>query len=268
MVGFPFCKINLGLQILSKRPDNYHNIATCFYPVPWTDVLEVIPSRTLAFAQTGLTIPGLPEDNLCLKAYHLLKKDFKLRPVKIHLHKIIPAGAGMGGGSSDAAQMLRFLNVVFKLDLSDESLGAYTQQLGSDCTFFLQEKPSIGRERGDKLEPVSMNLKGHFLTVITPDVHVSTAEAYAGITPLQPPDDLRAILEKPITSWRSVLKNDFETTVFSKYPALRAIKEKLYELGALYASMSGSGSSVYGIFDMEVKHSEHFKEASGWSGWL
>ncbi|HWA33696.1 MAG TPA: 4-(cytidine 5'-diphospho)-2-C-methyl-D-erythritol kinase [Cyclobacteriaceae bacterium] len=268
MVSFPFCKINLGLQIVSKRSDNYHNIVTCFYPVPWTDVLEVIPSRSLAFTQTGLTIPGTPEDNFCLKAYNFLKEEFKLRPVKIHLHKVLPAGSGLGGGSSDAAHMLTLLNTVFKLGLSVDTLKKTAMRIGSDCSFFLQDSPAIGRERGDVLTPVSLNLKGLYLVVVVPAIHVSTAEAYAGVTPQAPTADLLQILEQPVTNWRSSLKNDFEPSMFKKYPVLQEIKEKLYSIGAVYASMSGSGSSIYGIFDTRVAHEKHFKEVSGWSGWL
>lgn len=268
MVTFPFCKINLGLQIISKRPDNYHNIVTCFYPVPWTDVLEVVPSRSLAFTQTGLAIPGKPEDNFCLKAYNFLKEEFKLRPVKIHLHKVLPAGSGLGGGSSDAAHMLTILNAVFKLGLSEEALKKTAARIGSDCSFFLHDTPAIGRERGDVLEPVSLNLKGHYLVVIAPGVHVSTAEAYAGVTPQGQVTDLLQVLKEPVSSWQSSLKNDFEPSVFKKFPALKGMKEKMYSMGALYASMSGSGSSIYGIFDKEVSYEKHFKEVLGWSGWL
>ncbi len=268
MVSFPFCKINLGLQVVSKRPDNYHNIVTCFYPVPWTDVLEVIPSRALTFTQTGLAIPGLPEDNFCLKAYTLLKEEFKLRPVKIHLHKVLPAGSGLGGGSSDAAHMLLALNSLFKLNLSEEVLKKSAMRIGSDCSFFLRDTPAVGRERGDVLTPISLNLKGLYLVIIAPGIHVSTAEAYAGVTPQEPATDLVRILEEPVTSWKSSLKNDFELSVFRQFPALKEIKEKLYSIGALYASMSGSGSSVYGIFDTEVSYEKHFKAVSGWSGWL
>jgi 4-diphosphocytidyl-2-C-methyl-D-erythritol kinase len=268
MVTFPFCKINLGLQVIAKRPDNYHDIATCFYPVPWTDVLEVVAARSLTFTQTGLTIPGAPDDNLCVKAYNLLKTDHKIRPVKIHLHKIIPTGAGLGGGSSDAAHMLIMLRSVFRLNLDDATLIKYAAQLGSDCTFFMQHKPVIGRDRGDKLTGVNINLKDLFLVLVTPDVQVSTADAYAGVVPQVPTSDIAAILDKPVTSWKPLLKNDFELSVFKRHPVLAEIKEKFYSLGAVYASMSGSGSSVYGIFDREVSREEHFKGASGWSGWL
>ncbi len=268
MVAFPFCKINLGLQILSKRPDGYHDIATCFYPLPWTDILEVISSRSLAFSQTGIVIPGNPEDNLCVKAFNLLKRDFRIRAAKIHLHKIIPAGAGLGGGSSDAAHTLTLINSVFKLGLSDDALKNYALELGSDCPFFVQTKPAIGRGRGDKLEPVALDLKGMYVVLITPGVHVSTAEAYAGVAPQLPPADIATIIQKPINTWKLLLKNDFEPSVFAKHPVLAEIKDKLYRKGALYASMSGSGSSVFGIFEKEMTISEHFKEMQGWSGWL
>lgn len=231
-------------------------------------MLEIVPARSLAFTQTGLAIPGKPEDNFCLKAYNLLKEEFKLRPVKIHLHKVLPAGSGLGGGSSDAAHMLTMLNAVSKLTLAEGVLKKIAARIGSDCSFFLHNTPAIGRERGDVLEPVSLNLKGYYLVVIAPGIHVSTAEAYAGVTPQAPATDLLEVLKAPMNSWQTSLKNDFEPSVFKKFPVLKSLKEKMYSMGALYASMSGSGSSIYGIFDKEVIYENHFKEVLGWSGWL
>lgn len=268
MVSFPPAKINLGLQVLSKRTDGYHNISTCFYPVPCTDALEILRSEKLAFTQTGITIPGNQEDNHCLYAYRLLKKDFHLPEVQIHLHKIIPTGAGLGGGSSDAAHTLRLLNSVFELELSFERLLAYAQKVGSDCAFFLQDKPAFGQGRGEILEPVSLTLKGSFLVLVKPDIHVSTAAAYAGIIPQKHTDELRPLLSRPLTTWRDALKNDFETPLFHKYPVLRALKEKLHSLGAIYASLSGSGATVFGIFEKEINREDHFRDVWSWSGWL
>ena len=266
MVSFPPCKINLGLQILSKQPDGYHSIVTCFYPLPWEDVLEILPSGSLMFTQSGNPVAGKPEHNLCLRAYHLLKEDHKLPPVQIHLHKIIPTGAGLGGGSSDATHTLRLLNAIFTLELSQTDLMSYASQLGSDCAFFMQEEPMLGSGRGEILKPVTVNLKGFYLRLFKPDIHISTAESYANVIPKVPNVKLREVIEKPVRSWKEELKNDFENSVFAKYPILLSIKNELYESGAVYVSMSGSGSSVFGIFEDDKPGSYSMKER--WSGWL
>jgi 4-diphosphocytidyl-2-C-methyl-D-erythritol kinase len=268
MIAFPPSKINLGLHILGKRTDGYHTLETCFYPVPWTDILEVIPSGTLHFTSSGNTIPGNPEDNLCLKAYRILAKDFNLPAVSIHLHKQIPTGAGLGGGSSDGAHSLRLLNEIFELGLSTEKLMAYAASLGSDCAFFIQDKPMFGYGRGEVLQEATVNLTGKFLLLVKPDVHISTAEAYAGVTPRQPATALKNIFEQhPLPSWKSILKNDFEESVFKQHAVLRRIKKMLYNHGAVYASMSGSGSSLFGIFDQPVDINS-FEEWTTWSGRL
>jgi 4-diphosphocytidyl-2-C-methyl-D-erythritol kinase len=252
MVSFPPCKINLGLHIIRKRPDGYHDLETCFYPVPWTDILEIIPADSLAFTSSGLAIPGREDDNLCLKAYRLLQRDFNLKPVKIHLHKIIPMGAGLGGGSADGAHTVRLLNNQFQLNLSAEKMMAYTAQLGSDCSFFIQDKPLLGTGRGEVLQPLALSLKGKYMVIAKPDVHVSTAEAYAGVTPALPALPLHEAITQPLHAWKNVVHNDFETSVFQKYPVIASLKETLYRQGAVYASMSGSGAAVFGIFDKEV----------------
>lgn len=268
MIAFPPCKINLGLHILAKRPDGYHDLETCFYPVPWTDILEIIPSDTLRFESSGNNIPGNPDDNLCLKAYRILAKDFKLSPVSIHLHKVIPSGAGLGGGSSDGAYTLRLLNEIFSLGLSLEKLMAYAATLGSDCAFFIQDHPMIGSGRGEILHEASVSLTGKFLILVKPEVHVSTAEAYAGVVPQQPAEPLENIFERhALPSWKKVLKNDFEGSVFSKHRLLHDLKEMLYDNGAVYASMSGSGSSLFGIFDQPVDTGV-FRKWTTWSGLL
>jgi 4-diphosphocytidyl-2-C-methyl-D-erythritol kinase len=272
MVSFPPCKINLGLNILSKRSDGYHNVETYFYPVPWTDILEIIPAETLAFSSSGNAIPGKAEENLCLKAYSLLKKDFGLSPVHIHLHKIIPTGAGLGGGSSDGAHTLRLLNTIFQLNLSTEKLMHYAAALGSDCAYFIQDKSMLGSGRGEMLSEIAVRLKGKFLMLVKPDVHVSTAEAYAHVKPHQPEFSLRHILEsRPVNEWRAVVKNDFEESVFKKYPEIQSLKEKMYSLGAIYSCMSGSGSTVFGIFNSPVDALDiemHFSVQTKWSGML
>jgi len=270
MVSFPPCKINLGLNILNKRPDGYHNLETCFYPVPWTDILEIIPSDTLTFSSSGNAIPGRAEENLCLKAYSLLWKEFNLPPVKIHLHKIIPTGAGLGGGSYDAAHTLRLLNSIFQLNLSDEKLMNYAATLGSDCAFFVQDKPMIGSGRGEVLSEIDMKLKGKFLMLVKPDIHVSTAEAYAHVKPHPPEFTLHHIFtSRPLNEWRHSLRNDFEESVFVRYPEIQKLKEKMYALGAGYASMSGSGSTVFGIFDSSLTNvDENFPTVTKWCGVL
>jgi 4-diphosphocytidyl-2-C-methyl-D-erythritol kinase len=267
MVTFPPCKINLGLNIIRKRPDGFHDLVTGFYPVPWTDILEIIPSDKIVFTSSGAVIPGAPQENLCLRAYQLLRRDFPMEAVKIHLHKIIPTGAGLGGGSSDAAFTLRMLNQIFTLNLSTSQLSHYASTLGSDCAFFMEDVPKLGTGRGEVLKDLNISLKGKFIVLIKPDVHISTAEAYAGIHPLQPSKDLPQILEHhPLHEWKNLVKNDFEELIFKKYPLLDNIKKKLYTQGALYASMSGSGSAVFGIFENEVNADS--QPGIHWSSWL
>jgi len=267
MVSFPPCKINLGLNIIRKRPDGYHDLETCFYPIPWTDILEVVPADHFQFQSTGNIIPG-EGDNLCVRAYRELEKDYNLRPVSIHLHKIIPTGAGLGGGSSDAAHVLRLLNVVCNLQLNHKQLAHYASLLGSDCTFFLQDDPMFGSGRGEILTPMALSLSGKFLVVAKPPVHVSTAEAYGQVRPRRPEVSLRSILEsKPIGAWKEWLTNDFEQTILPRYPAIQKLKDALYDQGALYASMSGSGAAVFGIFDREITLVLPDDYVT-WSGWM
>lgn len=268
MVSFPFCKINLGLTILSKRADGYHNLDTCFYPVPWTDVLEIVLSEKFTFSTSGNIIPGKTEDNLCVKAYHLLKENFNLGPVSMHLHKIIPSGAGLGGGSSDAAHTLQLLNTIFSLNLSRSKLMEYAAILGSDCAFFIQDKPMIGTGRGEVLRPIDFSLK-KFLVIVKPDIHVSTRDAFSGITPRDADTSVgEVILNQPVSQWKNLLINDFEGTLFSKYPLLASVKHGMYELGAVYASMTGSGSAIFGIFESEIDVAGDFSQMVHWSGFI
>jgi 4-diphosphocytidyl-2-C-methyl-D-erythritol kinase len=233
--------------------------------MPW----KFFQSKTTSFEISGNTIPGNASDNLCLKAYHLLQKDFNLPAVSVYLHKVIPTGAGLGGGSSDGAHTLRLLNQILDLKLSIDKLKAYALQLGSDCPFFIEDIPMLGSGRGEILIDASLNLSGNFLVLVKPDVHVSTAEAYAGVTPTQHSASIKDILEqKPIEQWKDHLKNDFEESVFTKYPVVGDIKKKLYQQGALYASMSGSGSAVYGIFEKPVALKEQFSKMFYWSKML
>jgi 4-diphosphocytidyl-2-C-methyl-D-erythritol kinase len=268
MVSFPPCKINLGLQIINKRQDGYHELVTCFYPVPWTDILEVIKADRFAFTSSGNLIPGPTESNLCIKAYEILKKDFDLGPVRIHLHKIIPTGAGLGGGSADAAHTLRLLNDIFQLRQSQQCLMEYAAVLGSDCAFFVQDDPMFGQGRGEVLTKIPVSLRGKYLILVKPDIHVSTAEAFAGIRPQQPQHSLQELVQQPVSEWKHLVKNDFEDSVFRKHPAIRIIKEKLYSMGAQYASMSGSGSAVFGIFDNEVGSEKQFPDTTVWTGFI
>ncbi len=268
MVVFPPCKINLGLHIISKRPDGFHDLETCFYPIPWTDILEVIPAKELAFVSSRNVIPGRAEDNLCLKAYHLLKADFDIDPVKIHLHKIIPIGAGLGGGSSNAAYTLRLLNNVFNLSLSIDQLKVYASKLGSDCSFFVQDRPMIGSGKGEILTYVEVNLKGYYLVVVKPAIHISTQEAYAGIISKQRQIKISEIVKQPVNSWKGILKNDFEESIFKKHPAIAEVKTKLYSSGAIYASMSGSGSSVFAFFEKSIRLKDEFIGMEYWEGVL
>ncbi|QHT70295.1 4-(cytidine 5'-diphospho)-2-C-methyl-D-erythritol kinase [Rhodocytophaga rosea] len=251
MVTFPNAKINLGLYVTEKRPDGFHNIESCFYPVQWTDILEIIPAQGFAFSSTGIAIPGDPATNLCAKAYHLMQKDHSLPPVHIHLHKTIPIGAGLGGGSADGAFTIKVLNSLFNLGLQTPEMEAYARPLGSDCAFFIRNEPVYCFGKGDQFEDIQVDLSQYFIVLVNPQVHVGTAEAYAGIIPKQPEYAVKETLALPIQNWKYRLSNDFETTVCAKYPVIRDIKNTLYAQGALYASMSGSGSTVYGIFEKE-----------------
>lgn len=251
MIAFPNCKINLGLNIIRKREDNYHDIETVFYPLDLTDALEIISNEENRndFTITGIPING-SENNLCNKAYDLLKKDYPQLPfVKMHLHKAIPIGAGLGGGSSDAAFTLKLLNEKFLMQLSVSQLSKYALQLGSDCPFFLLNTPCFATGRGEVIEPVELNLSSYKIILINPGIHVDTAGAYSKIKPAEPGKSIREIIKQPIQSWAGELINNFELPVFESYPEIKEIKNILYKSGAIYASLTGSGSSVYGIFD-------------------
>jgi 4-diphosphocytidyl-2-C-methyl-D-erythritol kinase len=268
MVTFPWCKINLGLHVIRKASDGYHAIETCFYPVPWCDVLEVIKAGQFQFTQSGTAIPGKEEDNLCVKAYQLLKQDFDLHPVHIHLHKVIPTGAGLGGGSSDAAFTLRMLNSVFKLNLAEVDLRNYAARLGSDCSFFVSDNPMLASGRGEILSETTLRLKGKYLVLVKPDIHIATAQAYAGVASKKPAYSITEIISLPIAEWKNKLTNDFEPSVFKKYPQIENIKTELYKQGALYASMSGSGAAVFGIFDTSRDFKNNFERMTYWAGVL
>lgn len=268
MVIFPNAKINIGLQIIEKRPDGFHNIASCFYPVGWSDVLEIIPAAEFSFSSSGIEIPGDPAQNLCVKAYELLKQGIDLPPVVMHLLKIVPIGAGMGGGSADAAFVLKLLNQIFDLRLAIADLENYARKLGSDCAFFIENKPQFCYEKGDQFANISLSLKGKHIVLVYPNLHISTAEAYAGVTPQTPDVNLSEALQRPLSEWRHCIKNDFENGLFHKYPVLAKIKEELYEKGAIYSSMTGSGSTIYGIFEKETDLQNIFAPYTVWQGEL
>lgn len=253
MITFPNAKINLGLHITEKRPDGYHNLETVFYPVPLDDALEIhllsTPSpRKYALHLSGIEVTGEVDDNLVVKAYRLLDQDFELPPVDIHLFKHIPSGAGLGGGSADAAFMLKLLNDRFGLNLTVEQLEAYAATLGADCAFFIRNAPTFAEGIGNLFSPISLSLAGYQLVIIRPDIFVSTREAFSQIRAHRPEHPLHEVISRPIEEWRELLVNDFEASVFPQFPAIKEIKEELYRQGAIYASMSGSGSSVFGLF--------------------
>ena len=262
MVSFPNCKINLGLNIVNKRSDGYHDIETVFFPVHLRDALEVIERDKFEFSTSGFSIEGEPEKNLCTKAYDLLKKDFPQLPtVQMHLHKAIPMGAGLGGGSADGAFALKLLNKKFELNLSEKQLINYSLELGSDCPFFILNKPCFATGRGEILEQTGLDLSEFKIIIVHPAIHISTAWAFANIKSLKPVRSIKQTIQQPISTWKDELLNDFENTVFAKYPEIKNIKDKLYNAGATYASMSGSGSAVYGIFNSKKTFSFSFPKS-------
>lgn len=258
MITYPNAKINLGLNIIEKRPDGYHNLETVFYPINLQDALEVTSTEgknDYTLMLSGTPIEGDPENNLVVRAYKLLKQDFPEIPgIDIHMYKHIPTGAGLGGGSADAAFMIRLLNEKFNLKLSIETMEEYAAKLGADCAFFIQNKPVFASGIGNIFKPIELSLKGYYIVLVKPDIFVSTKDAFAHITPQIPSKSLKEIIRMPIETWRAVMKNDFEVSVFKNFPEIAAIKDKLYDMGAIYASMSGSGSSVFGIFREQIEH--------------
>jgi 4-diphosphocytidyl-2-C-methyl-D-erythritol kinase len=265
MVCFPNCKINLGLYVTNKRNDGYHDLETVFYPLsPATtgdqymqlrDVLEVVPAQETKMHLSGLPVAGNPEGNLVWKAYELLRQDFpgKIPAFDIYLHKVIPMGAGLGGGSADGSFMLRLLNDYCSLGLSAGQLAAYALQLGSDCPIFIHNTPMFAMGRGEQLTPSAVDLSAYSIQLVCPHVHVSTGAAFSKLTPRPSPLNLRNLATMPLTEWKDVVGNDFERSVFAQHPVLAAVKQQLYDQGAIYASMSGTGSTVYGIFPKSGK---------------
>ena len=259
MISFPVAKINLGLNVVEKRPDGYHNLETVFYPVPLKDALEVtlmdeaFPSPyDCDLKVTNIKVEGDEQRNLVVRAYNLLKQDFPQMPrVHAHLYKAIPTQAGMGGGSSDCAAMLLLLNKMFALQLTEQQLIDYAARLGADCPIFILNRPAYAEGIGERLQPLNLNLNGYHLAVVRPDIPVPTKEAFSLIKPCKPQKNCRAVIEQPIETWRDELTNDFERSVFALHPEIGAIKQRLYDMGAVYAAMSGSGSAAFGIFREE-----------------
>lgn len=272
MITFPNAKINLGLDVVSKRPDGYHNLETVFYPVPLEDILEIniaddADAPEYTFTMYNAVFEGDSSDNLVVKAYKALAADHRLPKVKISLYKNIPTGAGLGGGSADAAFALKMLNSIAKLGLSDGELEEYAARIGADCAFFIRNTPAYATGIGNILVPAECSLAGYCMVIVKPDIHISTKEAYSLVSPAEPATALTTIAARPVTEWKGAMKNDFEKSVFAKYPAMERIKEELYSMGAVYASMSGSGSAFFGIFNEEQSTEELKRRFPGMFCW-
>lgn len=262
MVTFPNCKINLGLNIIEKRDDGFHNLETIFYPIQLNDALEIIKvnqQTEIEFSSTGLVVDGNEQDNICVNAFHLLTKDFpQISAIKMHLHKAIPLGAGLGGGSANGAFTLLLLNNIFQLNINEEKLIEYALALGSDCPFFILNKPCFAKGRGEKMEQIHLDLSNYQFIIVNPKIHVNTGWAFKQITPKMPVKSIREIIVQPIETWKHELVNDFENVVINEHHEIGNIKHELYKQGALYASMSGSGSTVFGIFNREISVKNNF----------
>lgn len=247
MILFPPAKINLGLNILNKRKDGYHELNSVMTPIPLTDIIEIVPSENFTFEQSGILIPDETENNLCVKAYRLFDEYYNIPPVNIHLKKIIPMGAGLGGGSSNAAYVLLGLNKIFNLNLPDNVLENMAAKLGSDCPFFIKNTTQLATGRGEILKPINFNLNGYYIKLLNIGIHVGTKEAYSNVQ-FSEKIELDKIIKNTIHSWQEKVTNDFEKSIFLKHPELKKIKEKFYDEGALFAAMSGSGSTIFGIY--------------------
>lgn len=275
MICFPNAKINLGLSITEKRADGFHNIETVFYPIGWNEALEVVvldsartdksSSKEFNLHLSGIPISGNTEDNLLYKAYQIIKQTKELPHIDVYLHKTLPMGAGLGGGSADAAFFINLLNEQFTLQLSETERIDIAKQLGSDCAFFIKNKPVFAYEKGDVFKDIDLDLSQYYIAIIYPNVHSNTKEAYSLVKPHQPKKTILEIIKQPIASWKHELLNDFEISIFDKYPVVEKTKNDLYDLGALYASMSGSGSAVFGIFE-KLPDLKHLSQFSHWVG--
>lgn len=253
MISFPHAKLNLGLRVTGKRSDGFHNIETVFYPISLTDILEIVPAvdHTFSFTTSGMSLE-CKGDNLCVQAYKLFCNRFGIAPVKIHLHKAIPSGAGLGGGSSDAAFCLLMLNAIFHLKIDDQKLMELAGLLGSDCPFFIQKNATYAKGRGNVFKDISLCLKGYSIVLVKPDFSINTAHAFSLIKPSKKIGKLTEIIKLSPVVWPNQLINEFEEVVFQEFPILETIKSNLYRAGAIYASMSGSGSCMFGIFNTQT----------------
>lgn len=272
MVTFPNAKINLGLDVVAKRPDGYHNLETVFYPIPLCDILEITTAEghnapDYTFTMYNAVFDGDSNDNLVVKAYKALAADYDLPKVNMSLYKNIPTGAGLGGGSADAAFALKMLNTMAGLELSDEKLEEYAATIGADCAFFIKNTPAYATGIGNILTHIDCDMSGHTLVLVKPDIHISTKDAYALVTPAAATTPLSETVTRPISDWKDTMKNDFEKSVFAKHPSMEKIKNRLYAMGAEYASMSGSGSSFFGIFNKEQEIENIRKEFPGMFCW-
>ncbi|MFA9372422.1 MAG: 4-(cytidine 5'-diphospho)-2-C-methyl-D-erythritol kinase [Labilibaculum antarcticum] len=271
MLRFPNAKINIGLNIVEKRPDGFHNIETIFYPIPLTDGLEIADSnnkKSYTFSSSGIPIDIDDKDNIVCKAFELLRASNNIPPTNIHLHKNIPFGAGLGGGSSDAAFMIKMLNDHYKLGLSSDAMKNMAGQLGSDCPFFIANKPIFAEGKGDIFSEALIDLSGYHIMLVKPNIHISTPEAYSKIIPSRPNKSVKELIKEPIENWKDLLFNDFEKSIFPNHPELEKIKNDLYDMGAIYASMSGSGSSLFGIFKGEPNCPAIWSDYFCWKGKL
>lgn len=268
MVLFPNAKINVGLSLIKKRDDGFHALETCFFHIPWSDILEISPSTSFKFSTSGLSISGEISTNLCYKAFMTLSENFNIPNVHIHLHKIIPMGAGLGGGSSDAAFTLLGLRDLFELPLTNQDLVPYAQKLGSDCAFFLSKQAQYGTGKGDLLTPIPTSLSGLYAIVLYPNFGISTQKAYSGVLTNPSSGHLPELLLNPIETWKDHVSNDFEKTLFHEYPILGRLKEDMYDLGAVYAAMSGSGSTIFGLFKKEVSPKDSWANFIKWEGFI
>lgn len=253
MLAFANAKINLGLNITEKRSDGYHNLETVFYAIKLYDVIELIDANETSCVIKGIDVPGSTEDNICLKAFKTLQKDFNLPHQQIILLKNIPVGAGLGGGSADAAFLIKLVNDKFSMDLSTEKMQDYAKVLGADCAFFIENKPTFAFGKGDEFDAINLDLSKYFMVLVKPPIHVSTADAYSKVHVKHPSISLKEVIHLPLGDWKANMVNDFEASVFKKYPEIDEIKTQLYAAGATFALMSGSGSSVFAIFEKEVK---------------
>ncbi len=260
MICFPHCKINIGLQLLRRRTDGYHEIKSLMYPLPWYDVLEIVEADSFAFSTSGLDIPGKTSDNLCHRAYDLIREQYDIPLVHIHLQKNIPMGGGLGGGSSDGAHVLQLLNTLFELNLSYETLTRFAAQLGSDCPFFIKDTPQLASGRGEVLHDFDLDLSGYTIVLLNDGTHVSTRAAYKNVQLHKGHGDLIEQLNGSVGSWKDEVQNDFEPGIFDNHAQLNEYKQQLYGYGSKYAAMTGSGATIYGIFDTTPEIPQSFKQ--------